>query len=129
VREPPGTPDPRDEHHLVRRDPELRQEPLHGREDRVVAASRTPPDLLVRGEVLLREPVRRLRPGTHRGLPVARPPVALAHASSFSMASASSSAKIGCPCTFVNDTASTRNRPRTSSASCPVFSSGIITFR
>src|SRR6266536_1696186 len=53
VHEPARASDPRDEHDLLRRDPELREKPLDGGKDRVVAASRAPPNFLVAGEVLL----------------------------------------------------------------------------
>src|SRR5205823_863745 len=138
-----------------RRDPELREEPLHGGEDGVVAAPRAPPDLLIRGEVLLRERERARRgrsalPVALRGLAVAlhlvhqlqfdRRSSALRHgvdapsersapSSSSRIFPSSSSAKIGWPWTFEYVFASTRNRARMSIDSCPVFSSGINTVR
>src|SRR5207247_6936043 len=55
VREARGAADTGDEHDVLARDPELRHEALHRGEDRVVTTARTPPDVLIRLEILLRE--------------------------------------------------------------------------
>ncbi len=55
VRETAGAADPRHHHELLARDPELGEDLLHGREDRVVPAARAPAHLLVALEVLLGE--------------------------------------------------------------------------
>src|SRR5437588_3028913 len=116
VGEPPGAADAGDEHDLVRRDPELGHELLDSREDRVVAAAWAPARLLVGLEVGLGQRFRRaavaLRNGGHDRASISR---------------WISAANSGWPCTLQNDSMSTRNRPRNSSASCPEFISGTST--
>src|SRR4026209_2055522 len=56
VREPAGAADPRDEHDVLLRVAEVGHHLLGLGEDRVVAAARAPADLLIRHEVLPREP-------------------------------------------------------------------------
>ena len=58
VREAARAADAGHEHDPLGRDPELREEGLHGREHRVVAAARAPARLLVGLEVRLRQPRR-----------------------------------------------------------------------
>ena len=53
VREPARAADAADEHGVLALDADLRERALHGREDRVVAAARAPPHVLVGLEVLL----------------------------------------------------------------------------
>jgi len=55
VREPARAADAADEHRVLALHAEVRERALHRREDRVVAAARTPADILVRLHVLLRE--------------------------------------------------------------------------
>ena len=52
VREARRTADSRHHHEPLLRNPQLREDRLHGGQDRVVAAARTPADLLVRLEIL-----------------------------------------------------------------------------
>src|SRR5207237_2770754 len=126
VGEPTAAADARDEHGLVRLDPELGKEPLDRGQNRVVAAPRAPPNLLVGGEVLL---CQRGQAATLCRVPVVHV-TRSAHSSSILRISRSrSSAKIGTPCTFVKLFASTRYLPRISSDSWPRFISGIRTFR
>ena len=125
VGEPARTPDPRDEHRVVRLDAELRHEPLDRRQDRVVTAARAPADLLVAGEVLLRQgpdpgaAVGADRTAVAAVASVARvahpsitlfssPPTRVCSPPTRKISSSNSSAKIGCPCTLENVRASTR---------------------
>ena len=122
VGEPPRTADAADEHGLLRGHAELREEGLHRRQDRVVAAARTPPDLLVAGEVLLGQC------GSRRGrcsVSADRLPILLAHQPSLLRISSSTSwAWMGCPWTLVKLSTSIRNLARRIMASCPRFISG-----
>src|SRR5207249_10882949 len=119
--EPPGAPDAGDEHHLVRGNAKLGHERLDRRQDGIVAAPGTPPNLLVAGEVLLGQ-------GGALTVPV---PVRLdGHRySSLRIASSISWAKNGCPWTFDTETASTRNSARRIFTSWPRFISGTSTRR
>src|ERR687891_1513803 len=65
-----GASDTGDEDNLLGRDPELGHHRLHGSEDGVIPASGTPPDVLVRDEILARE---RADPARRLGYPPALP--------------------------------------------------------
>src|SRR5690606_1093199 len=118
-----GAADPRDEHHLVRRDAQLGEHELQRGEDPVVAAAGAPPHLLVGGEVLAAEGDRRVVRG---GAAVA---VGGGHrASSSSMRCSSSLGRSGTPATCVWLRTSTRKRARSSCASWPRLISGQSTF-
>ena len=106
VREAARTADPGDEHQVLGRNAEFGQHLLHLREDREIAAARTPADLLVGGEVARRELSRRRR---HRVFPPGMGRLsARAHASISSIRSAISLTQKGRPRTFPSDTTSAR---------------------
>src|SRR6185503_1906278 len=89
------------------RDAELGHRALHGRQDRVVAAPGTPPDLLVRHEVLLgerglRRDGRRVHSRVGHGTPY----------SSWSIRAAISEILKGRPWIFESEIASTRAGPQ-----------------
>src|SRR5207253_2645259 len=67
VREARRAADARDEHHVLALDAELRHEALHRRQDRVVAATRAPADLLVGLEVFCGQLQLRGHSGSLRG--------------------------------------------------------------
>src|SRR2546427_5196007 len=129
IDEPARAPDPRDEHELVGRDPELGHEALDGREDCVVPAARAPPYLLVADEVLLRQRAQAARDGLPDVAAFAVP-VSLrrvAH-SRLRISASTSAAWIGCPWTLLYRSAPTRNSARRILHSWPAFISGISTF-
>src|SRR5262249_25170163 len=120
VREPAGAADPRDEHHILPRDPEVRHHLLDRGEDSVVPATPAPPDVLVRLEVLPRVAwrLRRVRLRAHQ-LP----------STSWLMASRMSWVASGTPRTRLKPTASTRYSERSTRTSCPLLISGTSTRR
>src|SRR5215216_957759 len=126
VDEATGAADARYEHDLVRRDAELRHEPLDGGEDGVVAAAGTPARLLIGGEVRLGElqDVAAVGAGGVAGhLDVA----SVADGTRARICSIMSRVKIGSPSTLVKLSQSTRNSARRTFTSCPVFISGTST--
>src|SRR5438270_3734300 len=131
VRESARAADPGHEHDLVRRDPELGHELLNRRQHRVVAATGAPAGLLVGLKITLCERLRPARPLGRAAVAVLGlgahfdPPFRAAVRAMISRSI--SEAKIGCPSTLQKDSTSTRNRDRSSMASCPEFISGTST--
>jgi hypothetical protein len=105
VREAARATDARNEHHVLARDAELWHQPLHVRENRVVAAAGTPADVLVGFEI----PLGELRGGfAHQD----SPPSAIA-----SIRSRISPTRNGCPVTLVRLSTGSRYSARSRRAS------------
>src|SRR5262245_32525370 len=119
VREAARAADPGDEDDVLLGNTEIRHRLLDRGQDRVVAAARTPPHVLVRLEVLLRV--------LRRFLGLARTHALLPR--SWLMASWISSEASGRPRTRLKPTASTRYSARSTRTSWPLLISGTITLR
>src|SRR5262249_53175409 len=113
VREAAGAADARHDHELLPRHAELREDRLHGRQDRVVPAAGAPAYLLVGLEILLRVD------GQGRGHDCFRT------SSIFASISASLN---GLPWILLKPSASARYFARSTNTSCPMFISGTTTF-
>src|SRR5262249_20148062 len=122
VREAARTADPGDEDEVLACDTELGQHLLDLRQDGVVPAARAPADILIRDEVLLREP------GGFRRAGRAHAASSLPFTSPLQPATISETLN-GRPWILLKPIASTRYSARNSRTSCPRFISGTRTRR
>src|ERR1700674_2812043 len=130
VREAARAADAGYDHEFFARNPQLRKHGLHGRENGVISATRTPADFLVRLEILLGQYWNRCR--SHWS--VLQIPLGLASVRGSQPRSSSIFASIsdclkGCPWILLWPCASTRNLARNSISNWPRFISGTRTWR